>query len=78
MKTAISLADAIFHEAERFARRVKKSRSEVYAEAVAEYLARHEPDAVTEAMNEACVKVGDQADRFVRAAARRTLARAQW
>ncbi|MGC4000932.1 MAG: ribbon-helix-helix protein, CopG family [Anaeromyxobacter sp.] len=51
MKTAISLPDAIFREAERLAKRLKKSRSELYKEAVAEYVARHEPEAVTEALD---------------------------
>lgn len=78
MKTAISVADEIFREAERYARRVKKSRSQLYADAMAEYLARHQPDAVTEAMNETCAKVGDRPDPFLRTAARRLLARDEW
>ncbi|HPS77196.1 MAG TPA: hypothetical protein PLS53_03470 [Thermoanaerobaculaceae bacterium] len=51
MKAAISIPDSIFREAERFARESRKSRSQLFSEAVAEYLARHTPDAVTEAMN---------------------------
>lgn len=48
MKTAISLPEKVFREAERFARRVRKTRSRLYAEDIAEYLARHAPDDVTE------------------------------
>jgi metal-responsive CopG/Arc/MetJ family transcriptional regulator len=73
MKTAISVPDAVFREVEQYARRAKKSRSQVYSEAVAEYLARHVPDAVTEAMNEVCSRVGDETDAFVQAASRRVL-----
>ena len=51
MKTAISVPDRIFRAAERHAKRAKKSRSQLYAEAVAEYLTRHAPEEVTEAMN---------------------------
>jgi metal-responsive CopG/Arc/MetJ family transcriptional regulator len=51
MKTAISIPDKIYGEAERLSRRLKKSRSQVYTEAVTEYLARHDPEAVTKAMN---------------------------
>ena len=57
MKTAISLPDRVFREADRHARRTGKSRSQLYAEALAEYLARHAPDAVTDAMNQVCDSV---------------------
>lgn len=38
MKTAISLPDEIFEEAERLAKQRGMSRSELYAKAVAEYV----------------------------------------
>lgn len=38
MKTAISIPDAIFEEAEQLARRRGWSRSELYANAVADYI----------------------------------------
>ncbi len=60
MKTAVSIPDDVFEAAERLAKRLKKPRSVLYAEAVAQYLARHDSDAVTEAMNAACEEVGDQ------------------
>jgi metal-responsive CopG/Arc/MetJ family transcriptional regulator len=79
MKTAISLPDRIFREAERQARRMGKSRSEFYAQAVGEYLARHSPDAVTDAMNQVCERVNQKEEgRFARAAARRILKRESW
>lgn len=79
MKTAVSLPDDLFRAAERHAKRARKSRSQLYAEALAEYLARHAPDEVTEAMNRVVEQLGEaQADRFVAAAARRVLARTEW
>ena len=78
MKTAISLPDAIFRDAERLARRLKKSRSELYQEAVAEYVARHEPEAITEAMNQLADAVDTRPDEFTSAAARRLLGRSEW
>lgn len=78
MKTAISIPDKIYAEAERLSRRYKKSRSQVYAEAVAEYLARHDSDAVTEAMNQVCGEVDTRPDPAISAAARRTLKRVEW
>jgi predicted transcriptional regulator len=78
MKTAISIADDVFHRAEHYARWQKKSRSELYAEAIAEYLARHDADAVTEAMNKTLDEVGQSIDPFIREAGRRTLKRNEW
>jgi metal-responsive CopG/Arc/MetJ family transcriptional regulator len=78
MKTAISVPDQIFEEAEELARQTKKSRSQIYAEALREYLARHAPDAVTEAMDRVVAEVGAQADEFVSASTRRVLERSEW
>ena len=78
MKTAVSLPDDVFRAAERHARRARKSRSQLYAEALAEYLARHSPDEVTEAMNEVMDQVTEPTDPFVTAAARRILKRSEW
>jgi predicted transcriptional regulator len=78
MKTAISLPDGIFREAERLAKRLKKSRSVLYQEAVAEYVARHEPEAITEAMNELAAQVDTRLEPFSSNAARRVLKRSEW
>lgn len=79
MKTAVSIPDEIFEEADRLARRAKKSRSQVFSDALREYLARHSPDRVTKAMDEALDAIGSEAaDVFVGAAARRRLKRVEW
>ena len=78
MKTAISIPDDVFEKAERLARRARRSRSEIYSQAIREYLARHTPEEVTEAMNRVCDALGDQQDMFVETAARRTLKRSEW
>ena len=78
MKTAISLPDAIFRAAERQAKRSKKSRSQLYADALAEYLSRHAPEEVTEAMNRVVDQLEESSDPFVLAAARSVLARVEW
>jgi len=59
MKTAISVPDRVFADAERLAKRLKKSRSRVYAEALAEYVARHDEDQVTERVNAALEAIGE-------------------
>ncbi len=80
MKTAISLPDRVYREAEGYAKRTRKSRSQLYADALAEYLARHAPDEVTEAMNAAVDELGGAAapDAFVQRAGRRVLKSAEW
>jgi metal-responsive CopG/Arc/MetJ family transcriptional regulator len=78
MKTAISIPDSIFQEADRLARKTGKSRSQLFSEAMAEYLARHEPEAVTDAMNDVCEGVGEESDPFTSSAARRVLERVEW
>lgn len=78
MKTAVSIPDEVFEKAERFARRKRRSRSEVYSAALAEYIARHSPDEVTEAMNRVIEEVGEQPDPFVIEAARRVLEKTEW
>ena len=51
MKTAISIPDATFEAAERLAKRIGMSRSELYATAVAEFLARHRAAGVRERLD---------------------------
>jgi metal-responsive CopG/Arc/MetJ family transcriptional regulator len=78
MKTAVSIPDEVFEKAERLARRLKKSRSELFSRALAEYVARHAPDHVTEAINQVCAEIGVEPDPFTSAAARRTLKSVEW
>lgn len=78
MKTAISIPDDIFEEAERLARRLGKSRSELYRDALAEYVARRDPGAVTEAIDRVLAAVGGTEDGFVATAGRRVLEDAGW
>jgi len=78
MKTAVSIPDDVFEEAERLAQRMKKSRSELYSRAIADYVARPAQDHVTEAMNQACAELGAETNGFVSAASRRVLERTEW
>jgi predicted transcriptional regulator len=51
MKTAISIPDLVFEAAERLAKRLGKSRSQLYAEAVAHYAEQRSDAAITERLN---------------------------
>ena len=78
MKTAVSIPDDIFERAERLALRERRTRSDVYAAALDEYVARHAHDEVTDTMNRVCDEVGDDHDAFLGAAGRRVLDRTEW
>ncbi len=78
MKTAVSLPDPLFQEAENLARTLRKSRSQLYREAIEEYLARHDPERITEQIDRLCVDAGDPSDPFVSAATARTLHDSEW
>lgn len=52
MKTAISIPDKIFEAAERAASKLGMSRSELYVNAVREYVDRYGREDVTEKLNE--------------------------
>ena len=78
MKTAISVPDEVFQEAERLARRDHRSRSEVYSTALREYLARHAYDEVTEALDRVAEEVSTYPDPFVDAGGRAILEATEW
>ncbi len=78
MKTAVSIPDDVFEGAERLARRTNRSRSRLFSDALKEYLARHTPDKVTEAMNTTLAQIGEEKDSFVSSAARTVLERSEW
>ena len=78
MKTAISIPDGVFQQAERLAGRLQTSRSQLYARALAEFLARHDDDHITRTMDAVVEEVGGETDDFAREAARRTMRHVQW
>lgn len=52
MKTAISLPDPIFEEAEELAKRLGMSLSQLYATAVSQFVEAYREEAITAALNE--------------------------
>lgn len=78
MKTAVSIPDEIFEQAEELARRLKKSRSELYREALAEYVARRNPEVVREALDRVVASLDGADGDFVGHAALRVLERSEW
>lgn len=78
MKVAVSIPDPVFNDAEQLARRMKTSRSDLYARALAAYVGDHAPDHVTQAMNQAVDGISPESDDFAAAAAKRVFDRVEW
>jgi len=51
MKVAISVPDPVFAQAEQLARQLKKSRSQLYSEAIADYVGARDASAVTQKLD---------------------------
>lgn len=81
MKTAISLPDELFEAVEKLVRSSKKHRSEVYAQALKEYVARHSEDEITASYNATIADLAEDAkedDEFRRFMVRRGMKRIEW
>jgi metal-responsive CopG/Arc/MetJ family transcriptional regulator len=73
MKVAISVPDPLFKAADDLAGQLRKSRSELYSDAVAAYIGSHGANAVREQMNAVCDKVDTSPDPVMTALAMRTI-----
>ena len=78
MKTAISLPDPLFAEAEQVAKRLRMSRSKLYATAIAQFLKQHGSREVTERLNEVYAKEKSQLDPALQALQLQSLPREDW
>ena len=78
MKTAISIPDAVFRSADSLASRLGVSRSELYATAIAEFLAKHQSREVTNRLNALYAPEDSSLDPALRTAQARSLPRDQW
>jgi predicted transcriptional regulator len=78
MKTAISLPDEVFEQAERLASRLKVSRSELYAKALQDFVRRHAPDAITDTYDRICAEIESGPEPFLGRAARKSFKRVDW
>lgn len=78
MKTAVSIPDELFRRADDLAARLGKSRSEIYREALKDYVARRDPGATTRSLNDLADVLAADDDGFAAEAARRALERSEW
>ena len=78
MKVAVSIPDDLFEEVERMAEERGGSRSALYANALREFVVRHSPDRITEAINVVADAVGNGPDPFLVRSARRLGEQIDW
>jgi predicted transcriptional regulator len=78
MKTAVSIPDELFRRADALARSLGKSRSQVYREALAEYLLRRDSESITSTLDAVVSELDAEPDAWLAEAARRALERTEW
>jgi predicted transcriptional regulator len=78
MKTAVSLPDDLFRLAETAARRLRISRSQLYATAIADFLQRQQTDTVTERLNEVYSQLQAKVDPLLHRAQLSSLDKDSW
>lgn len=78
MKTAISLPDELYAQAEETAERLHMSRSELYAKALAQFIMTQQRLTLTADINAFIQEHGQDKDPVWDAAARRTIRALEW
>jgi predicted transcriptional regulator len=78
MKTAVSLPDEIFRKAEATARRLRVSRSQLYATAISEFLERQQDSAITERLNQVYSRRSAKVDPALHRAQLKSLEKESW
>jgi metal-responsive CopG/Arc/MetJ family transcriptional regulator len=78
MKLAISLPVPLFRAAEGLARKLRKSRSQLYAEAIAEYVGKRGARALTSKLNAVYDKESSGVDPALKYAQLERLSREAW
>ncbi len=78
MKTAISLPDELFRSADALAERLGVSRSQLFATALTEYLAKHQTRKITDRLNAVYGTESTALDPAIRRAQKRSIDSDQW
>ena len=78
MKVAVSIPDELFDSAETLGKRLRVSRSRLYATALADFVAKHRGRKITEHLDAVYASEDSRLDRTTRRLQRRSLARQPW
>jgi len=78
MKTAVSVPDDLFRQAEATARRLRVSRSELYAKAIAEFIERQHANTITKRLNDVYSRYPAKVDSALHRAQLKSLEKDDW
>lgn len=78
MKIAISVPDSVFASADELAQRLGVSRSQLYAKAMSEYLAKHRGSHITARLDQVYGAEDGHLDARVRSAQARSVTGKSW
>jgi hypothetical protein len=78
VKTAVSVPDDLFRLAEAAARRLRVSRSQLYATAISEFLDRRRTDSITERLNDVYSRRPAKVDPALQRAQLKLLDKGSW
>ena len=78
MKTAISIPDPLFQAAELLAQEQGLSRSELYSNAIREYVSQHKNHKVTEALNAIYTVENNSLDSNLEALQTQSTSKEEW
>ena len=78
MKIALSIPDELFDSAETLSKRLRLSRSRLYATALEDFVAKHQAKKVTERLNSVYGSHDSRVDRTTRRLQARSLTQNQW
>ena len=78
MKTAVSVPDDLFRQAEAEAKRLRVSRSKLYTTAISEFLERKKSSSITERLNEVYSRHPAKADPAFYLAQLKSLGKESW
>ena len=78
MKTAISIPNNVYRQAESFAKRNRLSRSALYTEAVILFMDQRKPEDVTGRLNEIYGQESSELDPVLQAMQTRSISRESW
>ena len=78
MKTAVSLPDDLFRDAEELATRLETSRSELFRRALQDFVARHDVDQIRETIDRLVAELGAEQDQALRTAGQKVMEETEW
>ena len=78
MKTAISVSDDVFELSEKLAKKLKVSRSKIFAMGVQKLAEEHDEEDLIARINKVCEEVDTSLDPFWKKAQSRILTKNEW